>query len=136
MTMTSTSSLDRTKLFTTMPVFNGLNYCEWADAIKSFMRYNSVWFLIKCYGSTDTTKELSMPCPTLVTNSSNAAEVAALDEKNDKALDMILLYVAPNLKHHVDKAYIALEAWNTLAAQYKKPGAVGVFVAFQKLFNA
>jgi ribosomal protein L44E len=71
-----------------------------------------------------------------VTNSSNAAEVTALDEKNDKALDMILLYVAPNLKHHVDKAYTALEAWNTLAAQYKKPGAIGVFVAFQKLFNA
>jgi hypothetical protein len=71
-----------------------------------------------------------------VTNSSNAAEVAAWDEKNDKALGTILLYVAPNLKHHVDKAYMALEAWNTLAAEYEKPGAVGAFVAFQKLFNA
>jgi hypothetical protein len=136
MTMASTSSLDRTKLSTTMPIFNGLNYREWADAIKSFMQYNSVWFLIKGYGSTATTKQSGMPQPTLATNSSNAAEVAAWDKKNDKALGMILLYVAPNLKHHVDKAYTALEAWNTLAAEYEKPGAVGAFVAFQKLFNA
>jgi hypothetical protein len=119
-----------------MPIFNGLNYCEWADAIKSFMQYNSVWFLIEGYGSNATTKQPGMPRPTLATNSSNAAKVAAWDEKNDKALGTILLYVAPNLKHHVDKAYTALEAWNTLAAEYKKPGAVGAFVAFQKLFNA
>jgi hypothetical protein len=77
-----------------------------------------------------------MPRPTLATNSSDAAEVAAWDEKNDKALGTILLYVALNLKHYVDKAYMALEAWNTLAAEYEKPGAVGAFVAFQKLFNA
>jgi hypothetical protein len=64
------------------------------------------------------------------------AEVAAWDKKNDKALGTILLYVAPNLKHHVDKAYTGLEAWNTLVAEYKKPGVVGAFVAFQKLFNA
>jgi hypothetical protein len=92
-----------------MSVFNGLNYREWADAIKFFMRYNSVWFLIEDYGSTATTKQPSMPHPTLATNSSNAAEVAAWDEKNDKALGMTLLYVAPNLKHHVDKTYMALE---------------------------
>jgi hypothetical protein len=136
MTMASTSSSDRTKLSTTMPIFNGLNYCEWADAIKSFMRYNSVWFLIEGYGSNATTKQPGMPQPMLATNSSNAAEVVAWDKKNNKALGTILLYVAPNLKHHVDKAYTALEAWNTLAVEYKKPGAVGAFVAFQKLFNA
>jgi hypothetical protein len=94
------------------------------------MRYNSVWFLIKSYGSTATIKQSGMPRPTLVTNSSNAAEVAAWDEKNNKALGTILLYVAPNLKHHVNKAYTALEAWNTLAAEYEKLGAVGAFVAF------
>jgi hypothetical protein len=109
-TMASTSSLDRTKLSTTMPIFNGLNYYEWADAIKSFMRYNSVWFLIEGYSSTATTKKPSMPRPTLATDHSNAAEVAAWDKKNDKVLGMILLYVAPNLKHHIDKAYTALEA--------------------------
>jgi hypothetical protein len=66
-----------------------------------------------------------------VTNRSNAAEVAAWDKKNNKALGTILLYVALNLKHYVDKAYMALKAWNTLAAEYKKPRAVGAFVAFQ-----
>jgi hypothetical protein len=94
------------------------------------MWYNSVWFLIEGYGSIATTKQPGMPCPTLATNSSNAAEVAAWDKKNDKALGTILLYVAPNLKHHIDKAYTALEAWNTLAAEYKKPRAVGTFIAF------
>jgi hypothetical protein len=134
--MASTSSLDRTKLSTTISIFNGLNYHEWADAIKSFMWYNLIWFLIEGYGSTATTKQPGMPRPTLATNSSNTAEVAAWDKKNDKALGTILLYLAPNLKHHVDKAYTALKAWNTLAAEYKKPGAVGTFVTFQKLFNA
>jgi hypothetical protein len=51
-----------------------------------------------------------MPRPMLATNSSNAAEVAAWDKNNNKALGTILLYVALNLKHHVDKAYTALEA--------------------------
>jgi hypothetical protein len=134
--MASTSSLDRTKLSTTMPVFNGLNYYKLADAIKSFMWYNLVWFLIKAYSSIATTKQPGMLCPMLATNSSNAAEFTAWDEKNNKALGTILLYMAPNLKHYVDKAYIALEAWNTLAAEYEKPKAVGIFVAFQKLFNA
>jgi hypothetical protein len=100
------------------------------------MQYNSVWFLIEGYGSTATTKQPGMPRPMLATNSSNAAEVAAWNKKNDKALGTILLYMAPNLKHHVDKVYMALKAWNTLATEYEKPRAVGAFIAFQKLFNA
>jgi hypothetical protein len=52
------------------------------------------------------------------------------------ASSLVSTTVAPNLKHHVNKAYTALKAWNTLAAEYKKPGAVGAFVTLQKLFNA
>jgi hypothetical protein len=73
--MASTSSSDRTKLSTTMSIFNGLNYHEWADAIKSFMQYNLVWFLIEGYGSTATTKQPSMPRPTQAANQVNNAGI-------------------------------------------------------------
>lgn len=75
----------------------------------------------------------SIPPATGVTD--NIDEVARWDEKNDKALGTILLYLASNLKHLVANKYTALEAWIILQDGYEKPGAVGAFVAFQKLFN-
>ena len=133
--MSSTSSSDKTKVTTSLPSFNGTNYREWADAIKAFMRFNGTWFLIEGYGSKKGTIVPGMARPTPTTSPNNAAEVAAWDEKNDKALGTILLYVEKNLKHHVEDAYTALEAWEALKNEYEKPGAVGAFVAFQKLFN-
>lgn len=131
------SSSDKTKISTSIPTFNGTNYREWADAVKSFMRYSGVWFLIEGYGSDSTSKVPGMARPTLTTTTpNNAAEIASWDEKNDKALGTIMIYVAANLKHHVTDKYMALEAWTTLQTEYEKPEAVGAFVAFQKLFNA
>ena len=132
--MASSSSSDRTKLSgNSIPTFNGTNYREWSDAVRAFMRYSGVWFLIEGYGSTTTSKVAGMARPV-----SPATEVviAAWDEKNDKALGIIQLYVAQNLKHHVNDKSTALEAWDALKDEYEKPGAVGAFVAFQKLFNA
>ena len=108
--MSSTSSSDKTKVTTSLPSFNGTNYREWADAIKAFMRFNGTWFLIEGYGSKKGTIVPGMARPTPTTSPINAAEVAAWDEKNDKALGTILLYVEKNLKHHVEDAYTALEA--------------------------
>lgn len=131
------SSSDKTKISTSIPTFNGTNYREWADAVKSFMRYSGVWFLIEGYGSDATATQPGMPRPTLTTTTpNNAAEIASWDEKNDKALGMIMMYVAANLKHHVTDKFTALAAWTTLKEEYEKPGAVGAFIAFQKLFNA
>ena len=133
--MASSSSTDRTKVTTSLPVFNGTNYREWADAIKSFMHYSGTWFLIEGYGSTAATKQPGMSRPD-ATDPANAAAVASWDEKNDKALGTILLYVAANLKHHVADVYTALEAWTALKNEYEKPGAMGAFVNFQKLFGS
>ena len=103
--MATSSSSDRTKLTSTIPQFDGSNYKEWADVVKGFIRYNGVWFLIEGYGSTSTKAQPGMARPT-----SDAAEMAAWDEKNDKALGIIQIYVAQNLKHHVNDKYTALEA--------------------------
>ena len=131
--MNSSSSSDKTKVQTSLPILNGSNYREWAEAIKAFLRYNGVWFLIEGYGSTADRKVdgTARPTPT----STNADAVAAWDEKNDKALGVILLYTAANIKHHIANCYTALEAWKKLKDEYEKPGAVGAFVAFQQLFN-
>lgn len=137
--MTSTSSSDRTKAFANILTFNGINYREWANAIRAFMLFNCVWFLIEGHRSTSARQVAGMnrptPIPPAIDVIGNINEVARWDEKNDKALGTILLYLAPNLKHLVANKYTALEAWTTLQDGYKKPGAVGAFVAFQKLFN-
>lgn len=134
---TTMSSSDKTKISTSIPTFNGTNYCEWADAIKSFMWYSGVWFLIEGYGSDATAKVAGIACPTLAnTTPNNAAEIASWDEKNNKALGTIMMYMAANLKRHVTDKYTALAAWTTLKDKYEKPRVVGTFVTFQKLFNA
>ena len=71
------------------------------------MRYNGVWFLIEGYGSTAAAIQpgVTRPAPP-----ASADAIASWDEKNDKALGTILLYLAPNLKHIVQNKYTALEA--------------------------
>lgn len=137
--MMSSSSSDKTKASVTIPTLNSTNYHEWADAIKAFMRFNGVWFLIEGYGTTATNKEAGMarPSPSVDATTrvtTNATATASWDEKNDKALGTILLYTAANIKHVMQDSYTALEAWTKLANEYEKPGAVSAFVAFQKLF--
>lgn len=133
------SSSDPTKLATsTIPLFNGSNYKQWSDAIRAFLRFSGVWFLIQGYGSTIAQAQPGMARPTVGTTPTTAelAAQASWDEKNDKALGIIQLYVAQHLRHHVDDKTTALDAWNAIKDGYEKPGAVGAFVAFQKLFNA
>ncbi|EKM50523.1 uncharacterized protein PHACADRAFT_200473 [Phanerochaete carnosa HHB-10118-sp] len=113
------SSSDPTKLATsTIPQFDGTNYK-------------------KC--STVTVPVPGLARPIAATGTPTATEIAAQaawDEKNDKALGIIQLYVAQNLLHLVDDKFLALDAWTAIKAGYEKPGVVGAFVAFQKLFNA
>ena len=122
--MATTSSTDRTKVVATIPTLNGTNYHEWADAIKAFMRVQGVWLLTKGY---KTDPGLTRP--------TDAAQQPAWDEKNDKALGIIHLYTAPSLKHYIKDKDSALDAWDALKAAFEKPGSLGAFVAFQKLFN-
>lgn len=132
------SSSDPSKLSTVIvPMFDGLNYKKWSDSLRSFLRYNGLWFLIEGYGSNATTKTAGMARPTVgqTATAEELAAQAAWDEKNDKALGALQLYVAQNLRHLVDNEYTVLAAWTTIKNQYEKPGAVGAFVAFQQLFN-
>ena len=55
---------------------------------------------------------------------------AAWDEKNDKALSSIQLYIMQNLRHMVDREYLAATTWKKIADEYKKPRVVGTFVVF------
>ena len=60
------SSSDLTKL--TMAVilkFDGTNYKVWADALRSFLWYQGLWFLIQGYGSTTQQALPGMPRPML-----------------------------------------------------------------------
>ena len=73
-----------------------------------------------------------MDRPTLSTTPTPAeiTAQAAWDEKNDKALGSIQLYVVQNLRHMMDGEYLAATAWKKIADEYKKPGVVGAFVVF------
>ncbi|EKM52169.1 uncharacterized protein PHACADRAFT_72721, partial [Phanerochaete carnosa HHB-10118-sp] len=125
------SSSDPTKLATsTIPQFDGTNYKKWSDAIRAFLRYQGVWYLIQRYGSTATVPVPSLARPIAATGTPTATEIAAQaawDEKNDKALGIIQLYVARNLPHLIDDKFLALDAWTAIKAGYKKPRVVGAF---------
>ncbi|EKM51288.1 uncharacterized protein PHACADRAFT_103520 [Phanerochaete carnosa HHB-10118-sp] len=126
------SSFDPTKLATsTISQFDGTNYKKWSDVIRAFLRYQGVWYLIQGYGSTATVPVPGLARPIAATDTPTATEIAAQaawDEKNDKALGIIQLYVAQNLRHLVDDKFLALDAWTAIKAGYEKPGAVGAFV--------
>lgn len=120
-------SSDPTKLaMTNLIQFDGTNWNEFAPPMKAYMQYQGVWLLVKGYG---TNAGLSRP------PDSKAEDQAKWDEKNDKALGILYLYIRPHLLHIIDgKASIA-DAWKELEDTFKKPGAVGAFVYFQQLFN-
>ena len=86
------SSSDPTKLTTTViSKFDGMNYKVWADALRSFLWYQGLWFLIQSYGSTAQQALPGMACPTLSTTPTpeEITAQAAWNEKNDKALSSI-----------------------------------------------
>ena len=129
------SASDPTKLATShIPMFNGMNYKVWSDALRSFLQYNGLWFLIEGYGSTAAQKVagLSRPTTSATPLATELAAQAAWDEKNDKVLGAIQLYVTQNLRHMVDNEYAAAVAWKKIADEYQKPGVMGAYVVFQK----
>ena len=75
--------------------------------------------------------------PTLSANPTPAkiTAQAVWDEKNDKALGSIQLYIAQNLHHMVDGEYLAATAWKKIADEYKKPGVVGAFMVSQQFIS-
>ena len=129
---------DPTKLaMLTIPTFNGTNYKVWADALRSLLRYNGLWFLIEGYGSAVGQKLPGMPHPN-VSATPTPTEITAQatwDEKNDKALGAIQLYVVQNLHHMVDEEYHAAVAWKKITDEHEKPGVMGAFVAFQQFIG-
>ena len=125
--MSSTSFSDKEKK---LPTLTGENYREWADAMKGFLMFNGCWYLIEDYGATGGT---GFPRP----QAGAAPElIAAWDEKNEKAMGSMLMFVSANLKHHLTPYRFAFQAWAKLKAEYESPGAVGAFVNFQALFNS
>ena len=78
-----------------------------------------------------------MPRPTISTTPTlvELQSQAAWDEKNDKVLGAIQLYVAQNLRHMVDGEYLAATAWKKIADEYKKSSVVGAYVVFQQFIN-
>ena len=86
------SSSDLTKLTTVIiPKFDRTNYKVWADALRSFLWYQGLQFLIEGYSSTANQKLPGLSRPTLSATSTPAeiTSQAAWDEKNDKALSSI-----------------------------------------------
>ena len=60
---------------------------------------------------------------------------AAWDEKNNKALGAIELYIAQDLRHLIDGEFLAAITWKKIMDEYVKPGVMGVYVAFQQFIN-
>ena len=95
---------DPTKLaMSTIPTFNGINYKVQADALRSFLQYNGLWFLIEGYSSATGQKLPGMPHPTVsaMPTPTEIMAQATWDEKNNKVLGAIQLYVVQNLRHMV-----------------------------------
>ena len=129
---------DPTKLATsTIPKFDSTNYKVWTDSLRSFLRYNGLWFLIEGYSSAISQKQSGMSRPTVSTTPTptEITAQATWDEKNDKVLGSIQLYVAQNLHHMVDNEYLTAIAWKKITDEYEKPRVVGAFVAFQQFIG-
>ena len=80
---------------------DGTNWNRFETPMKSYLRYHGCWFLIEEYGyvSGGTTAPVGTPRPTPTAN--NADEVAKWDEKNDRAVGLILLHLAEHILHTV-----------------------------------
>ena len=115
---------------------DGTNWNRFETPMKSYLRYHGCWFLIEEYGYTPggTTPPTGTLRPT--PSNTNAEEVAKWDEKNDRAIGLILLHLAEHIMHTVAHLSTAKAIWDELKRVYAKPGSVGAFVHFQQLFNS
>ena len=75
------------------------------------------------------------PAVPLARPASGADEQAAWDEKNDKALGIIEVYLGADYKHYVGDRTESAAVWKLLKDDFGKPGAVGAFVAFEEMFD-
>ena len=115
---------------------DGTNWNRFETPMKSYLRSHGCWFLIEEYGYTPrwTTPPTGTLRPT--PSNTNAEEVAKWDEKNDRAIGLILLHLAEHIMHTVAHLSTAKAIWDELKRVYAKPGSVGAFVHFQQLFNS
>ncbi|KDQ62769.1 hypothetical protein JAAARDRAFT_190049 [Jaapia argillacea MUCL 33604] len=106
-----------------IPIFDGSNYKQWSTIITGICRHNNSWSVVKPGGNR--------------TPTTDPAEKAAWEEKNDKALGLFTIYMHPTLHRFLTKEdgsdRTAGEVWDELKKSYGKANAITGFVDFQTL---
>src|SRR5688572_19171463 len=117
--------MDPAKISTsTIPIFDGSNYQAWYNSLRGIFRLSGVWDIVEANNGVPTLR------PT-----SGADEQSAWDEKNNKALGYMSVYMNPSLQHLIGDESVAATVWKNIKDKYGKPGGVGAFVYFQQLFR-
>ena len=70
-----------------IPTFDGSNYVAWSTALRGVFRMQGTWRIVEG-NAAGTTPAVPLACP-----ATGADEQAAWDEKNDKALGIIEVYL-------------------------------------------
>ena len=87
----------------TIPTFDGSNYIAWSTALRGVFRYSGAWNIVEGNPS-GTTPAVALACPT-----TGAMEMAAWDEKIDKALGLMEIYLGEDYKNYVGARTVAAE---------------------------
>lgn len=98
--------------------------------MRGVFRWSGSWNIVEGNSGTP------LPRPTAAATGEDLPTIqAAWDEKNDKALGLMTIYISSSLQFLIGNTTTAAAAWKAIKDQYAKPGAVGAFVYFQQLFN-
>ena len=96
--------MDPAKISTsTIPVFDGSNYPAWYNSLRGIFRVCGVWDVVEANDGNP------IPRPT-----SGATEQVAWDDKNNKALGYMSVYMNPALQHLIGDEVIAAMVWKNI----------------------
>ena len=120
--MSSSSALN-----TTVPVFQGANFCTWQQVMGDYLKSQRLWFHVTALmdGGRGHPVEAVAGAPT---QAKTDAQVA-WDADDIQCLGILSLHLSPNLRTHLGNT--AHLTWESLNTTFGQPGMSAIFADYQ-----
>ena len=122
-----------TSLTTLVPMLQGPNYASWAPMMQSFLMSQRQWRVIT--NPPPKAVEISPATDTKEAEISNQDDINAWWELNTKALGNMRLRLHHTIQYNQCNSVTAAQLWETLEANYGKPGMASIYLELKSAFN-
>lgn len=109
-------------LTTLVPVLDGSNWTAFSEAIQAYLMSQGQWYAVA---------EEAPTAPGDISSDQERAEFRAWKEDNGRAMGNISLRCSPSIRQYLKNASTARAMWQTLTAEFGKPGMAAIFAEFK-----